>query len=273
MSVSTLTQGRPDTHADRAALAIVTGATSGIGYCMAHALAKRGLRTLLIARSQEKLCALSQELSSQGRTSIPCVLDLADTHAIEPTLAPLLAQHGQVDILINNAGFGVYQPFMDTPPQTFDELMRVNFLAPITLARMVLPGMLQQNRGWVINITSMSARFGPWGHSGYAASKAALATWTQSLAIEHEKTAIHFCAVYPGLVDTPYFQKPSFQKLYHQLAKRMISPQTVAKQVMTLLDHPRIDLCIPRHYRLIDWLYAASPRLVQYLVSRESRIQ
>jgi short-subunit dehydrogenase len=229
------------------------------------------MRTVLMARRADLLEGLARELTAAGAPSVAWPLDLNDIASIESAAPEVLATHGPAEVLVNNAGFGLYLPFLELTPAQYDELMRVNFTAAITLTRVLLPAMLQRKRGCVINITSMSARFGPWGHSLYAASKAALATWTQTMAIEHENTGVHFCAVYPGIVDTPYFQKPTFRGLFEQQRKRVIPPEAVAREVVKLLDHPRIDLCVPRHYRLIDWIKAVSPALVQRMVSKESR--
>jgi short-subunit dehydrogenase len=253
-----------------ATLAVITGASSGIGQATACALAARGYRTLLIARRLDRLRPLAERLGMHA-ASLAVQLDLSEPRHIEGTLGPILAEHGPVALLINNAGFGLYRPFLDHAPAEHHRLMQVNYFSAVTLTRMVLPGMLRRHDGHVINIASISAKVGPWGHSGYAASKAALVTLTQTLAAEYAHEGVRFSYVNPGIVDTEYFRKSSFAPLAKQLSHRAISPELVAKKIVGLLDRPRLELCIPAHYRLLDWIRALSPALAHHLVARHSR--
>ncbi|MEX2387372.1 MAG: SDR family NAD(P)-dependent oxidoreductase, partial [Phycisphaeraceae bacterium] len=188
----------------QAPLAIVTGASGGIGACVARRLARRGYRLALLGRDTHRLANLQAELhAGPGCTTL--ALDLADPAPRRRALVNLLAEQGPAEVVVNNAGYNVYRRFVDTAADEHDAITQVNYHAAIELTRLALPAMLERRRGWVINVTSVSAKMGPWGHAAYAAAKAALVTTTQSLAAEHPRTGVHFTYVNPGIVDTAYY--------------------------------------------------------------------
>jgi hypothetical protein len=250
-------------------VAIVTGASSGVGREVALLLARRGYHLLLMARRKQKLEELAAEISRHaGSTVMTC--DLCQCDAIE-NMAPGLGVKGPVEVLINNAGHGLYQPFLKHSTEDFRRLMEVHYFAPVSAIRAVLPAMVERGRGHVINIASISVKMGPWGHAGYAAAKSALATLTQSLAAEYAGTGVRFSYVNPGIVDTDYFRDPSYAPLLPRVRRHAVSAQYAAKKIVSLLDRPRLELCIPAHYRLMDFFKALSPTLAHLLVARQSR--
>ncbi len=250
-------------------VAIVTGASSGIGRAVAALLARRGYHLVLLARRAPKLEELAAELSHYATSTI-LPLDLARSEAIEEALAGLPAG-GPIEVLVNNAGFGLYRPFLKHSLEDFRRLMDVHYFAAVSLIRVVLPGMVERRRGHVINVASISTKMGPWGHAGYAAAKAALATLTQTLAAEHAESGVRFSYVNPGIVETEFFDAPTCAPLRARLRGHAISAEYAAGKIVSLLDRPRLELCIPAHYRVMDWLKALSPGLVHRLVTRQSR--
>lgn len=251
-----------------AATAVITGASSGIGQALARKLAQRGYDLVLIARRTDRLEQLRQELAGHRQVRVLTAdLSAAD---VPPALPAALASLPPVEVLINNAGSGCYAPFLEIPPQEAQRLLRLNFESPVAITRLVLPSMIQRRRGHVINVCSMSTKMGPWGHSLYSASKSALVSFTQCLACEYERSGLHFSYVNPGIVDTEFFHRPNMAALWRSVQHYAISPQYVAERIVRLLDHPRLELCIPRHYRIVDWIQAISPRLLQRIVCRSS---
>lgn len=251
-------------------LAVITGASSGIGTAIARRLAQRGCRTALIARRRDRLESLAAELSKTA-PSFAWPLDLADVPGIEPSMRELIAAHGPPDVLVNNAGAGVYLPFMEHDWAMHRRLMDLNYFAAVATIRAVLPGMAERRKGHVINICSISAKMGPWGHAGYTAAKAALASLTQTLAGEHDGAGVHFSYVHPGIVLTDYFEADSLTRLLPRVRKHAIPADTVAKRIAALLDKPRLELCVPAHYRVLDAVIAVSPALAHRMVTRNSR--
>ena len=239
---------------------------------VAQRLAGRGYRTALIARRADRLEALADELSARA-PSIALPLDLSELGGIEPAIQALLREHGPVEVLVNNAGYSVYRRFIDYEEDDFDRLTRVNYLAPAAMIRAVLPSMVARQKGWVINVASIAAKMGPWGHAGYAAAKAGLIALTQSLEAEHGSSALHFCYVNPGLVRTEFFDHPSYAPIAGWVRGRALPARLVAKRIVSLLDRPRLELVLPRYFRLLDWIGAISPRLAHRIVKKSSRIK
>lgn len=265
----------PRASAGASPLAVVTGASSGIGEAVARLLARRGMRTVLIARSAEPLRRLADELSPFA-PSAAFPLDLADVDAIETAAAEIVSAHGDALVLINNAGYNDFKPFLSLSPAEHERLLDVNYVAPARLVRALLPGMLEQARAGatphVINVSSMSSKVGPWGHAAYAAAKSALTTLTHALDTEYASAGVRFSVAYPGLVRTPFFDRGEYPRLLDKFRRDSISPQQAARAIVGLLDHPRLDLCIPGHYRLLDVLRAFAPTWTHRTVSGKSRL-
>ena len=249
--------------------ALVTGASSGIGAAVAERLAARGYRTLLVGRNQERLEAVA-ELCRSHADSVPLSIDLAELDAIEPAVAAAGGDNNRVEVLVNAAGQGVYRPFLEQSIEDHERLMRVNYGAAERMIRLALPSMLEHGRGWVINIASMAAKIGPWGHGGYAAAKSALVSLTQTLAAEHHDTGVRFSYVNPGIVETRFFSRPDTEAFWPAVRRRAVPVDRAADRIVGLLDRYRLELCIPKHYRLIDAIAAVSPGLAAAMVRRQS---
>lgn len=252
-------------HALKSKLAIITGASSGIGRDVAHMLAARGYATLLIARRAAELESLARELSRHApSTALP--LDLANCEEIEPALQRALAGGPAPAVLVNAAGYGIYRSFLDHSHFDMTRLMRVNFDAAACAIRAVLPGMVEARAGHIINVSSMSARIGPWGHAGYAAAKSAMRSLTETLAAEYRPQGVRFTVIYPGIVRTPYFEMPTMAPLWERVRQRAVPSEKVARAIVDAIGRDRLYIYIPRHYRAIDLIAAIAPRFAHRLV-------
>lgn len=256
-------------------IAIVTGATSGIGAEVARLLAHRGYRLLLVGRNCDTLESIARSLAGENDGEAPphvlATLDLETPDAIEPAIQAALPPCCAADVLINCAGVGLYRSFLDSSAADAVRLMNINYFAALELVRAILPGMLQRGRGHIINIASISSKVGPWGHSAYSPAKAALVSLTQTLAAEHAGSGVHFSYVNPGIVDTAYFTNPDVRGLWECVKGRAIPADFVAARIVRLLDRPRLELCVPRHYRALDFLRAIHPSLAHRVVAWQSR--
>lgn len=268
ISTSNLNE-RASSSATAGPLAIITGASGGLGLCIARQLAARGMRTVLIARSADKLNQHASALSLLA-PSFALPLDLNDIASIAPALRDIQVAHGQATVLINNAGFGLYKPMLDLTASERESLLRVNLTAAIETTAAVLPGMLQNKQGHIINIASIAAKFGPWGHSVYAASKAGLIALTQSLSVEYPQKDVHFSYVCPGLIETDFFQEPAYRAMLDRMRSRAIAPEVAAKRIVKLLDRPKLEMCVPRSYRFIDLITLISPALTRRIIQSQS---
>jgi hypothetical protein len=266
--VAGVSSARPSSSSS-APLAVVTGASSGIGLAIAEALAERGYRTVLLARRLDYLLSHAERLSHRA-LSTAIALDVGSAKAIEDTFARLLADHGPPAVLVNAAGYGHYMRFTEHTVEEHERLMRVNYFGTLYCTRAVLPAMLEAGRGHVINVASIAAKVGPWGHSGYAAAKAAVIALTESLAGEHLDDPVEFTYVIPGIVKTEFFDRPSYGKIKGGNLKRAIPAARLARTVMKAIDRPRLQLYVPAHYRMLDVLRTLSLKWTHRLVARSS---
>jgi NAD(P)-dependent dehydrogenase (short-subunit alcohol dehydrogenase family) len=181
-------------------LAVVTGASRGLGRLCARGLAADGADLLLIARDQGALAEVAGEIRAEcpGRQVTPLGCDLDDAEAPR-RVCEAAEQHGSVDILVNNAAVqGPIGPAWEVPWREFEAALRFDFLVPVALCRALLPGMKARGRGWIINISGGGATSPRPMFTAYAAAKTALARFTETLAIETAGYGIRVNAVAPG---------------------------------------------------------------------------
>lgn len=186
--------------------ALITGASSGIGAGFARALAARGEDLVLTARSAERLRALADELQARHGIRVEVLpADLADPHGAEALLAELGRRELEIGTLINNAGFGSHGRFATRDPSGERDQIFVNVLAPLVLARGLIPAMLERRRGTVINVASTAA-FQPVPYmASYGATKAFVLSFSEALAEELRGSGVRVLALCPGQTDTAFF--------------------------------------------------------------------
>jgi short-subunit dehydrogenase len=179
--------------------AVVTGASSGIGECFARMLAARGHNLILVARSMDKLAALGKELSAaHGIAAEPMECDLSVTGAAERLAAMLRERKLQVDLLINNAGFGARGKFHELPLERQSQMIRLNVMALVELTHYLLPGIVKARTGGIINVSS-TASFQPLAYTNvYGATKAFVTSFSMALAEEVRSSGIRVVTLCPG---------------------------------------------------------------------------
>jgi short-subunit dehydrogenase len=184
-------------------MAIITGASSGIGWALAQVLSREGCKVGLIARRKDKLAELAEQLKSSGGTVAEAPADVADRTAVSVAIGTLRRQLGPVDLLIANAGVGV--PTLLEPMNVGDieRTFAVNVLGAVYSIAAVLPEMLSRGRGHIAGISSLGAYKGLPGESAYCASKAALSTYLEGLRIHLRGRGIRVSTLCPGFVSTP----------------------------------------------------------------------
>jgi uncharacterized protein len=191
-------------------LALVTGASSGIGAAYAERLARDGYDLILVARRQDRLVALAERLRREtGSDAEPLAADLTDARALSQ-LQSRVADDERLALVVNNAGFGGYRPFVEVEPKVIDELIGVHVRAVTQLTRAALPGMIRRGKGGVVNVASILALSGalppnplPY-RAVYAGAKAFILAFTEALSGEVAGSGVHVQACLPGLVDTEY---------------------------------------------------------------------
>ena len=183
-------------------VALVTGASQGIGRACALVLAGAGAKIALCARNQQKLDELAAEIAAQGGEAAAFKIDVGSEDEIKAGVQAIVARFGKIDILVNNAGVTRDQLVMRMKRAEWDEVLNTNLTGPFLLTRAVIGSMLKQRWGRIVNITSIFGQIGQAGQANYAASKAGLIGLTMAVAREVASRNITVNAVAPGWIDT-----------------------------------------------------------------------
>jgi NAD(P)-dependent dehydrogenase (short-subunit alcohol dehydrogenase family) len=214
-------------------VALVTGAGRGIGKAVSLSLAKSGCRVVLAARSGDQLNEVQKEISARGSNALSVPTDLTRDDETSALVEKIQQVWGGADILINNAGWGKRAPVVKAKTEDWDQTFRLNLRAPMLLAKLLLPHMIEKGEGAVINIGSVSGKTGEANGAAYSASKFGLIGFTQSLFEEVREYGIKVAVILPGFVDTPLI--PPNRQLDRS---KMIQAEDVAQAVHYVLTSP-----------------------------------
>jgi len=246
--------------------ALVTGASSGIGEVFARELAERGANLVLVARSEAKLEALAHELRDRFQVSVEVLAQDLSEPGAGTALAGRLSEQGlQVDVLVNNAGFGLFGPLHKLDPARVGQEVQLNVAALTELTCALLPEMRARNRGAIVNVASTAA-FQPLPYMAvYGATKAYVLSFTEALWAETRGTEVRVTALCPGATDTAFFDTASDNA---SVGVRM-APEEVVAAAFRALERRRCSV-IPG---LPNQVLAASTRAVpRQLVARVSEL-
>jgi 3-oxoacyl-[acyl-carrier protein] reductase len=183
-------------------VALVTGASQGIGRACALVLAAGGAKVALCARNEERLQGVAAEIAAQGGEAAVFKMDVASEEEIKAGVKAVLARFGNIDILVNNAGVTRDQLMLRMKRADWDDVINTNLTGPFLLTQAVMSSMLKQRWGRIINITSIFGQIGQAGQTNYASSKAGLIGLTMAAAREVASRGITVNAVAPGWIDT-----------------------------------------------------------------------
>jgi uncharacterized protein len=241
-------------------VAVVTGASSGIGEATARELARRGWHPVLLARRRERLDQLATELGGEVE-----VCDVSEREDVERAGAAILGRHPRVDLLVNNAGIPGRADFLTLDPERIEAVLKTNYLGGVWMVRALEPGLHPGCH--VVNVVSVAGTvaFAPAGP--YAASKHAQLAFSRSLTglMGHRGVQVH--TVLPGFVETEGFpQKSVLQSRFFRRA--VIRPDLVAERIAGAVESGRRELFVPRWYRGFALLQAVLPGVTARMVAR-----
>ena len=259
----------PPPGPDRAAL--VTGASQGIGAEIARELSRRGHRVVLVARTEAKLRDLAEEIVADGGRADVLPADLADRSA-RAALLDRVAELGlTVDVLVNNAGFSTLGRVSSADPEDEMQMVEVDVVAVVDLCTRVLPGLVERGRGALLNVASTAA-FQPLpGQAGYAAGKAFVLSYTQSLVGELKGSGVTATCLCPGPVDTGFGERAGFTKTEAEKALpsvMWVEARAVAEAAVDGLDKGRMVVVPGVANKMASALSQVTPRTLLMPVLR-----
>ncbi len=185
---------------------LITGASSGIGYATALYLAGNGYSVIGTSRSMNRLKNLMHEAEKCGASVIPAALDINSDEAVQEMMPRLIDQHGGIDVLVNNAGYGLWGPVQNLAVEELRKQYETNFFAPFKLIKAVLPAMIDKRHGTIINISSVVGRLATPFNGAYASSKFALEGLSETMRTELWPLGVRVVVVEPGLYETEFTQ-------------------------------------------------------------------
>jgi short-subunit dehydrogenase len=243
------------------AVALVTGASSGIGEASARALAARGAKVLVAGRDEAATNRVAGEVGGY-----PLVAELADAEGVAGLSREALTVHHRVDLLVASAGIGAAGAFAQIPPEKIQELAQVNLVAPMLLTRALLPGMLERGRGQVVLIGSIAGSTGVADEVAYSATKAGLGIFAESLRLECYGTGVGVSIVVPGVVRTAFFERRGVA--YGRRRPRLVSAERIAAAVVRAIERDRAETIVPRWLSLAPRARGLSPSGYRFLARR-----
>jgi short-subunit dehydrogenase len=240
--------------------ALITGASSGLGEVFARKLAQRGYDLVLVARREERLRQLADELSAARdvRANV-CAADLADDAELE-RVAETIAALPALELLVNNAGFGTMGRVADTEVQPLLNMLRVHALATVRLSRAALPGMIERNRGRIINVSSIGAWLTAAGNVQYAATKMFLNIFSEGLQDELRNTDVRVQALCPGFTYTEFHDVASMDRFDRADIPKWLwmSGDDVVDCSLKMLDRKKVIVIPGWHNRMIARILRSS---------------
>jgi len=256
-------------------IALITGASSGIGEATAKRYAASGAHVALVARNAERLEAVAAAIRREGGSATPYIADLADATAVAEVSARIARDLGTPDVLVNNAGAGRWLPLIETTAEEAYDMIAVPYLAAFNLTRAFLPEMLRRRSGAIAFVTS-PASFLAWPNaSGYIAARRAVAGLADALRAEVKGTGVTVTLVVLGTVDSPYWRHNPGSREHLPPSNPAILPtlttREAAEAIFTGVETGARMVVKPPVYRALFVLNAIAPRLVARQLRRAAR--
>jgi short-subunit dehydrogenase len=249
-------------------VAIVTGASSGIGWETARAFARRGTSVVAVARREERLRALIDAVRGDAPRSFYLAGDLQQRGFAESVVDEAAARLGRVDVLVNNAAIPIRKLLYRTSIEEVEEALRINFLSCVWTTFTAIPVMLRQGEGAIVNVSSFASKVVPTHETLYAAAKCALNGFSEGLWNDLRGSGIHVALIHPGPIDTEIWEKGDQPNRYHG---RKYPAELVAREILRAVDRRIHELVVPRRNLALGtarFLRLTLPRLLRWGMAR-----
>jgi short-subunit dehydrogenase len=241
---------------------LVTGASRGIGSALARAFAERGCTLGLVARSEDELRRLAEELPGGGHEVL--VADVSDPGSI----GAAMERFGQVDVVVANAGVAHYMPFTELDPELVDQMTRVNWLGTVYTVGAALPGMIDRGRGHLVIVSSGAALRAFPGAAVYGATKAAQRGFAEALRHELHGTGVSITTVYPGQIKSSLHEHEKERMPEWYRLEDGVPPEPLAEEVLKAVEQDRREVFHPPNVRMLRVAHGISPRLADAMLRR-----
>ncbi|REE57558.1 hypothetical protein A8990_1523 [Paenibacillus taihuensis] len=247
-------------------IVLITGAASGIGAETARLLAASGAIPIITGRRLDKL----EQMASSLTSTYGCYkLDVTNFDEIVAVMNQVTQDYGRIDVLLNNAGYGVFEHFADAPVERFAEMMDTNYMGIVRCSKAVLPIMQRQGGGHIINVASMAGKLSTAKSSGYAATKHAVLGLTNAMRTELAPMNIVVSAINPGPIDTPFLHTADPEGTYaNNVRGYMLTPERVAKAIVQMIKRRTPEVDLPLSASVGIKLYGLFPRLADRIAGR-----
>lgn len=222
---------------------VVTGASSGIGAALARQASARGATVGIVARRADRLAEVLEECRKHAPGSQMWVADLGDVERAEAVVLDAWDQFGSVDCLVNNAGVPMRRHTLELDYDVVEWVMRVNFLSPARMTLALLPRMIANGGGMIVNVSSVAGRLGNANEAAYSASKFALCGWSEAIAVDLWDTPVRVRLVNPGPIDTEIWDLPGNDAPLYEGEK--ISPDEMAAGIIAAIEGDRFEHYVP----------------------------
>ncbi len=226
---------------------LVTGASSGIGAGLAEAFAAAGADVGICARRADRLEQVAAACRAHGGEVHSWITDLADPDQVDRLATDAVDALGGVDVLVNNAGIPKRRHVRALDAATVEAVTRINYLSPVQLTLALLPQMIERGSGRIINLSSVAATLSSPGESSYSASKAALAVFSEAMAVDLWDTGVRVLVVYPGVVDTELFTLPDNDEFTAPIEPIPVSELVTA--TFEALDRDAVEVYVPGYFK------------------------
>lgn len=240
---------------------LVTGASSGIGRAVAHGLAAAGASVIVHGRDAERTNDVAERVKG-----VAVLADLTDPAGVHVLADQAIAAHGRVDILVASAGHGWSGPFVEMSDDEIGDLVTVDLLAAMRLTSWLLPDMIDRRSGHLCLVTSVAGRTGVAGEAVYAAAKAGLDAFAESLRLELTGTGVGVSVIVPSAVRTDFFSARG--RAYDRSVPRAVAPEVVARAIVRTIERDRAETWIPRWVRIAPVVRVLAPGVYRRLSAR-----
>ncbi|HSB39913.1 MAG TPA: SDR family NAD(P)-dependent oxidoreductase [Gaiellaceae bacterium] len=245
-------------------VAVVTGGSSGIGAAVARALRRRGWECVLLARGEERLRPLAEEVGAEWE-----LCDVGDRGAVDRTAAAVVERHPRISLLVNNAGVPGRGTFLRASIDRIEEVTRTNYLGGVWCLRAFLPALEAAAPSDVVNVVSVAGTVATGAGGPYTASKHAQLAFSRSTTAELRPRGVRVHTILPGFVETEGF--PQRKRFGPALSTLVVEPELIAERVLMAVERDRREVFVPRWYRVAPLAQGLAPKLVARLASRGVR--